>query len=151
MEGATRLYFFSPIAFFILCCYQLIDLDFESGLTLEMKGLLLSSIRSKDPVIFLEPKALYRAAVEEVPSDDFEIPLGQAEIMREGSDVTIVTYGSMCRIVMETATQLAEYGVEVEVIDAQTLIPFDLDHDIIESIKKTNRLIVADEDDHHMS
>jgi 2-oxoisovalerate dehydrogenase E1 component len=67
-------------------------------------------------------------------------------VIREGSDVTIVTYGSMCRIVMEAAELLEEYGVSCEVIDVQSLMPFDLHHSIVESLKKTNRIIFADED-----
>jgi pyruvate/2-oxoglutarate/acetoin dehydrogenase E1 component len=80
---------------------------------------------------------------EKLPSNlhDTRVPLGVPDILREGSDVTIVTYGSMCRIVME-ATQLTQVGIEVEVVDIQTLLPFDLGHKIVESIKKTNRVIL---------
>jgi 2-oxoisovalerate dehydrogenase E1 component len=78
--------------------------------------------------------------------DDIKTPLGVPEVIREGSDVTIVTYGSMCRIVMEAAELLEEYGVSCEVIDVQSLMPFDLHHSIVESLKKTNRIIFADED-----
>jgi pyruvate/2-oxoglutarate/acetoin dehydrogenase E1 component len=67
-------------------------------------------------------------------------------VLREGTDVTIVTYGSMCRIVLEAAEELAQTGISAEVIDVQTLLPFDLDHQILNSIKKTNRVIFADED-----
>jgi 2-oxoisovalerate dehydrogenase E1 component len=68
------------------------------------------------------------------------------EVLKEGKDVTIITYGSMCRIVMEAAKQLSDFGIEVEVIDVQTLAPFDLKHDILKSLKKTNRIVFADED-----
>jgi 2-oxoisovalerate dehydrogenase E1 component len=74
------------------------------------------------------------------------VPLGQVEVLKEGNDVTIITYGSMCRIVMEAAKQLSDFGIEVEVIDVQTLAPFDLSHDILRSLKKTNRIVFADED-----
>ena len=74
------------------------------------------------------------------------MPLGQPEVLREGSDVTIVTYGSMCRVVMKAAEELAETGISCEVIDVQTLLPFDIDHQISKSIKKTNRVVFADED-----
>ncbi len=74
------------------------------------------------------------------------MPLGQPEVIREGTDLTIVTYGSMCRIVLEAAEQLSGVGIEVEVIDVQTLLPFDLHHMIVESVQKTNRVIFADED-----
>ncbi len=76
----------------------------------------------------------------------FTIPLGVPEIIREGTDITVVTYGSMCRIVLEAAKKLAEIGIDVEVIDVQTLLPFDVHHSIIDSVKKTNRVVFADED-----
>jgi pyruvate/2-oxoglutarate/acetoin dehydrogenase E1 component len=74
------------------------------------------------------------------------VPLGQPEVIREGEDITVVTYGSMCRVVNEAANQLAEMGISVEIIDVQTLLPFDVDHKIVESIKKTNKVVFADED-----
>jgi pyruvate/2-oxoglutarate/acetoin dehydrogenase E1 component len=77
---------------------------------------------------------------------DITVPLGVPEVLREGKDVTIVTYGSMCRIVMQAAEELAALGVSCEVIDVQSLLPFDIHHRIVESVKKTNRLVVADED-----
>jgi pyruvate/2-oxoglutarate/acetoin dehydrogenase E1 component len=77
---------------------------------------------------------------------EFCLPLGVPETLRIGSDVTVVTYGSMCRFVMEAASQLAQMSISVEVIDVQTLLPFDVHHTIIESIKKTNRVLFADED-----
>ncbi len=109
------------------------------------KGLLLSSIRSKDPVIFLEPKALYRAAVEEVPLEDYELPLSQAEVMREGSDVTVVGWGGQLRV-LEKACDLARdlFGIQPELIDLQTLLPWDVDT-IERSVNKTGKLIVSHE------
>jgi pyruvate/2-oxoglutarate/acetoin dehydrogenase E1 component len=77
---------------------------------------------------------------------DYTVLLGKPEILREGIDITLVTYGSMCRIVLEAASELAEIGISVEVIDVQTLIPFDLHGIIGRSIEKTNRVIFADED-----
>jgi pyruvate/2-oxoglutarate/acetoin dehydrogenase E1 component len=74
------------------------------------------------------------------------VPLGTPETLREGSDVTVVTYGSMCRIVLDAANQLADIGISLEVIDVQSLLPFDVNHQIVESIKKTNRVLFADED-----
>lgn len=110
-------------------------------------GFYNTLLRGDDPALVVEPLNMYRSK-EKLPSNlgEFCLPLGQPEILREGTDVTIVTYGSMCRIVLEAAAQLAKAGIEVEVIDVQTLIPFDLTHTIAESVKKTNRLIVADED-----
>ena len=77
---------------------------------------------------------------------EYTVALGKPEILREGTEVTIVTYGSMCRIVMEAANELAEMGIEIEVLDVQTLLPFDVHGIIGESVKKTNRVIFADED-----
>ena len=74
------------------------------------------------------------------------MPLGKPEVLREGTDVTVVTYGSMCRIIMDAASVLDDMGISVEVIDVQSLLPFDVDHMIVESIKKTNRVVFADED-----
>lgn len=109
------------------------------------KGLLLSSIRSKDPVIFLEPKALYRASVEDVPTDDYEIPLGRAEILRKGNDVTVVGWGGQLRV-LETACQLASenYGINCELIDLQTLLPWDVEA-VENSVRKTGKLVVSHE------
>lgn len=109
------------------------------------KGLLLSSIRSPDPVIFLEPKALYRAAVEEVPDGDYEIPLGQAEIMRYGGDVTIVGWGGQLKV-LERACDMAkqQYGINAELIDLQTILPWDAET-VEESVNKTGKLIVSHE------
>lgn len=110
-------------------------------------GLYNTLFKGMDPALVVEPLNAYRQK-ELRPSNlgDYYIPLGQPEILREGRDITVVTYGSMCRIVMEAAAQLEQAGVEVEVIDVQTLLPFDVDHRIVESVKKTNRVIFADED-----
>lgn len=85
---------------------------------------------------------------ERIPDniDEFTLPLGRPETLREGKDVTIVTYGSMCRVVMDAAEELEEVGISVEVIDVQTLLPFDVTHSIVNSLKKTNRVVFADED-----
>jgi pyruvate/2-oxoglutarate/acetoin dehydrogenase E1 component/TPP-dependent pyruvate/acetoin dehydrogenase alpha subunit len=110
-------------------------------------GLYNTLMQGDDPGLVVEPLNAYRLK-EKTPDNlgEYTIPLGQPEILREGTDLTIVTYGSMCRIVQEAASQLAETGIEAEVIDVQTLLPFDLDHRIVESIQKTNRVIFADED-----
>ena len=94
----------------------------------------------------IEPLNSYRQK-EVLPDNISEIclPLGVPEILKEGKDITIVTYGSMCRIVMEAAVQLEQLGIEAEIIDVQTLLPFDIHSSIVESIKKTNRVIFADE------
>ena len=109
------------------------------------KGLLLSSIRSKDPVIFLEPKALYRAAVEDVPVEDYEVELGKAEVMREGSDVTVLGWGGHLRV-LEQACDLSKEndGISCELIDLQTLTPWDIEC-VTNSVNKTGKLIVSHE------
>jgi pyruvate/2-oxoglutarate/acetoin dehydrogenase E1 component len=110
-------------------------------------GFYNTLIKGDDPALVVEPLNAYRQ--KEMLADnigDICIPLGKPEILKEGKDITVVTYGSMCRIVMEAATQLHHLGIEVEVIDVQTLLPFDIDHQILESVKKTNSVIFADED-----
>ena len=77
---------------------------------------------------------------------EFTVPLGIPEVLRFGEDVTLVTYGSNCKLAADAADQLAEVGIRVELIDAQTLLPFDIKHSIVESVKNTNRLVVLDED-----
>lgn len=110
-------------------------------------GLYNTLFQGMDPALVIEPLNGYRHK-EIRPNNlgEYYIPLGQPEILKEGSDLTIVTYGSMCRIVMDAAAQLEKVGIDVEVIDVQTLLPFDVDHRIVDSIKKTNRVIFADED-----
>lgn len=111
-------------------------------------GFYNTMLRSDDAALIIESLNGYRLK-ERVPENvgEFTVPLGQPEILREGSDVTIVTYGSMCRIVLEAADQLAaQFAISCEVIDVQSLLPFDLPHTIVASLKKTNRVIFADED-----
>ncbi len=110
-------------------------------------GFYNTMLQSDDPAIIIECLNGYRLK-ERIPVNigEFKVPLGQPEVIREGEHITIVTYGAMCRIVMDAASQLAEFGISCEVIDVQTLLPFDLDHRILESVKKTSRVIFADED-----
>jgi 2-oxoisovalerate dehydrogenase E1 component beta subunit len=110
----------------------------------DAKGLLLASIRSRDPVIFFEPKALYRAAVEEVPVGDYEIPLGEAKISREGKDVTLVGWGNQANVLLKVADAAAELGISCEVIDLRSLLPWD-EEKVINSVNKTGRLIITHE------
>lgn len=113
---------------------------------IQAKGLLLASIRDRNPVIFFEPKSLYRAAVEEVPVADYELPLGKAEILKRGKDVTVVGYGAQI-YTLENAIQLAERklpGISCELIDLRTILPWDVDT-VVESVKKTGRLVIAHE------
>lgn len=111
---------------------------------IQAKGLLLSCIRSEDPVIFFEPKALYRIAEEEVPDEDYEIPLGKAEVMREGTDVTLVGYGLQMRRIILAAEMAKKDGISCEIIDLRTILPWDVDT-VEASVKKTGRLILSHE------
>lgn len=110
-------------------------------------GFYNTLLNSDEPALVIECLNGYRLK-ERIPNNigEFTVPLGKPEILREGTDITIVTYGSMCRIVMEAARQLEEFGISAEVIDVQTLLPFDVDHMISDSIRKTNRVLFADED-----
>lgn len=110
-------------------------------------GFYNTLIKSDDPALLVECLNGYRLK-ERLPDNiaEFCLPLGMPETLLEGADVTIVTYGSMCRIVLEGATLLAEANISVEVIDVQTLLPFDSSGRIVESLKKTNRVVFADED-----
>ncbi len=110
-------------------------------------GLYNTMLQSDDPALIIECLNGYRHKERLADNiGEFTVPLGIPDILKEGSDVTVVTYGSMCRIVMEAANELEKNGISCEVIDVQTLLPFDLHHRILESVKKTNRVIFADED-----
>jgi len=110
-------------------------------------GFYNTMLKSDDPALIIECLNGYRLK-ERIPDNisEFTVPLGQPEVLREGDDVTIITYGSMCRVILQAAQELEEVGISVEVIDVQTLLPFDVDHRIVESLKKTNRVVFADED-----
>lgn len=110
-------------------------------------GFYNTMLQADDPAVIIECLNGYRLK-ERVPDNisEFTIPLGVPDIIRQGTDVTIVTYGSMCRVVMEAAEDLEQFGISCEVIDVQTLLPFDINHIIATSVKKTNRVVFADED-----
>jgi pyruvate/2-oxoglutarate/acetoin dehydrogenase E1 component/TPP-dependent pyruvate/acetoin dehydrogenase alpha subunit len=110
-------------------------------------GFYNTMLQSDDPALIIEVLNGYRLK-ERIPDNlmDFTVPVGVPEILRRGSDITIVTYGAMCKIVMDAAEELEKIGISLEVIDVQTLIPFDIHHKIVESLKKTNRIVFADED-----
>ncbi|WP_323172615.1 alpha-ketoacid dehydrogenase subunit beta [Natrialba sp. PRR66] len=109
----------------------------------DTKGLLTSAIRSPDPVVFLEPKLIYRAFREEVPADSYEVPLGEAAVRREGSDISVFTWGAMTRPTIEAAENL-EGEIDVEVVDLRTLSPLD-EEAIVDSFTKTGRAAVVHE------
>jgi pyruvate dehydrogenase E1 component beta subunit len=110
----------------------------------DTKGLLTAAIRDPDPVIFLEPKLIYRAFRGDVPEESYTVELGEAAVRREGSDVSVYTWGAMTRPTMEAAEDLAEEGIDCEVIDLRTLSPLD-EETIKESFKKTGRGVVVHE------
>jgi 2-oxoisovalerate dehydrogenase E1 component beta subunit len=113
----------------------------------DAKGLIKAAIRDNNPVLYFEHKALYRNSQikEEVPEDDYIVPIGQAAIRRPGKDITIITYGMMTHRSLEAAEILSKEGVDVEVLDLRSLLPFDKPM-ILESVRKTSRLLIVHED-----
>lgn len=111
----------------------------------DAKGLIKASIRDNDPVIFLEHKYLYRSVKEELPTEDYTVPLGSAKIQREGSELSILTYGWMVHVALGAAERLAAEGIEIEVLDLRTLLPLDRDA-ILDTAKKTSKVILLHED-----
>ncbi|WP_444929101.1 alpha-ketoacid dehydrogenase subunit beta [Microbulbifer sp. SSSA002] len=107
-------------------------------------GLLLAAIRDPDPVIFLEPKRIYRAVRQEVPDTGAALPLDRAFVLREGRDITLIAWGACLKETLQAAEQLAEEGIEAEVIDPATLKPLDI-HTVIDSLEKTGRCVVIHE------
>ena len=110
----------------------------------QAKGLLLAAIRDPDPVIFFEPKALYRASVGQVPEGDYELPLGIAEVSRQGSDITLLGWGAQMVQIDKAADLAAEQGISCEVIDLCSLLPWDRDS-VAKSVTKTGRLLISHE------
>jgi 2-oxoisovalerate dehydrogenase E1 component beta subunit len=111
----------------------------------DAKGLLKSAIRDNNPVLFFEHKFLYRRIKEEIPSEDYSVPLGKAIVRREGRDLTIVSYAAMMHTSLEAAELLAGEGIEAEVVDLRTLLPLDRET-IVRSVKKTSKLLIVHED-----
>ncbi len=111
----------------------------------DAKGLLKSAIRDNNPVLFFEHKFLYRRIKEELPAEEYTVPLGKAVVRREGRDLTIVSYAAMMHTSMEAAELLSKEGIEAEVIDLRTLLPLDRET-LLASVKKTNKLLVVHED-----
>lgn len=110
----------------------------------DAKGLLISAIRDPDPVIFMEPKRVYRAIREEVPEEEYTIPIGKAKIVQDGKDVTVVTWGAMVRESQKALTELAAKNISVELIDLRTISPMDQET-ILNSVRKTGRLVIVQE------
>jgi pyruvate dehydrogenase E1 component beta subunit len=114
------------------------------GTPADAKGLLKAAIRDNDPVAFMEGELLYNLKGEVPDDDDFVIPLGVADLKREGSDVSIVTHGKMINISLQAADKLAKDGIEADVLDLRTIRPLDMDA-ILETVKKTNRVVYVEE------
>ncbi len=110
----------------------------------QAKGLLLASIRDPNPVLFFEPKRIYRASVGEVPEEDYELPLGQAEILQEGEDISLLAWGAQMENVEKAAAMAGKEGISCEVIDLRTIVPWDIET-VVRSVMKTGRLLVTHE------
>ncbi|EST90535.1 pyruvate dehydrogenase E1 component subunit beta [Vagococcus lutrae LBD1] len=110
----------------------------------DAKGLLISAIRDNDPVVFLEHMKLYRSFREEVPEGEYTVPLDKAAITREGSDITVITYGAMVREAIKVADKLEKENISVEIVDLRTVAPLDVET-IIDSVEKTGRVVVVQE------
>jgi 2-oxoisovalerate dehydrogenase E1 component beta subunit len=111
----------------------------------DAKGLIKAAIRDPNPVIFFEHKFLYRRIKEELPPEDYLVPLGQARVARSGGDISVITYAAMVHTALEAAEELAKEGIELEVLDLRTLLPLDRQA-IADTVKRTNRVIVLHED-----
>lgn len=110
----------------------------------QAKGLLLASIRDDNPVLFMEPKRLYRASVCEVPEEDYTIPLGKAEVVQEGNDITLLAWGAQVETIKKAADMALEDGVSCEIIDLRSILPWDA-QTVAESVMKTGRLLINHE------
>ena len=111
----------------------------------DAKGLLKAAIRDNDPVLFLEHKRAYRLLREEVPEDDYVLPIGKADVKREGSDVTVITYGLCVHFALQAADKLAKEGIDAHILDLRTVYPLDQEA-IIEAAKKTGKVLLITED-----
>ncbi|MFA7367463.1 MAG: alpha-ketoacid dehydrogenase subunit beta [Bacilli bacterium] len=110
----------------------------------DTKGLLTAALNGSDPVIFMEPKKIYRAFKQEVPEEEYEVPIGKAKIVKEGNDITVVAWGSLVREAEKAIKLLEDDGISVELIDLRTIAPVDQET-IINSVKKTGRILVVHE------
>ncbi|HKJ60327.1 MAG TPA: alpha-ketoacid dehydrogenase subunit beta, partial [Halobacteriales archaeon] len=110
----------------------------------DAKGMLISAIRDPDPVVFLEPKKIYRAFRQDVPDEPYEVPLGEAAVRREGEDVSVFAWGAMTRPTLEAAENLAEEGIDAEVVDLRSVSPLDREA-LVASFEKTGRAVVVHE------
>lgn len=111
----------------------------------DAKGLMKAAVRDNDPVLYLEHKKLYRQIKEELPGEDFVVPLGKATVRREGRDIALIAYGAMVHTALEAADTLAQDGIELEVIDLRSLVPLDRET-ILESVRRLNKVMILHED-----
>ena len=110
----------------------------------DAKGLIKSAIRDADPILFFEPKRIYRAIKEEVPDEDYTVPIGKAKVLREGDDLTLISWGAMVRETLRAAEMVEKEGVKAEVIDLRTLSPLD-EETFLVSVRKTGRAVIVQE------
>ncbi|HXW50780.1 MAG TPA: alpha-ketoacid dehydrogenase subunit beta [Candidatus Acidoferrales bacterium] len=110
----------------------------------DAKGLLIASIRDPDPVVFMEPKKIYRSVKSDVPAGPYEVPLGKAAVVREGKHVSVITYGAMVPVALEAADTLSKESVEVEILDLRTLQPYDTEA-ILQTVGKTGHVVLLQE------
>ncbi len=110
----------------------------------DAKGMLLSSLDQNDPVVFFEPKRIYRSAKGEVPETEYRVEIGKAQVVKQGKDVTLISYGAMMTEALEAAEKALEEGIQVELIDLRSLVPLDIET-MIHSIQKTGRVVIVNE------
>jgi len=110
----------------------------------DAKGLIKAAIRDDNPVLYFEHKFLYRRIKDEVPEGDYTVPIGQARVAREGTDIAVITYGAMVWTALEAAEQLAKEGVSLEVVDLRSLLPYD-EQAVLASVRKCNKVILLHE------
>jgi len=110
----------------------------------DTKGLLIAAVRDPDPVIFMEPKRIYRSIKQDVPEEAYTIEIGRANVMKAGKDLTLISYGAQMKEAGEAAARLEEQGISVELIDLRTIYPFDLET-VVQSVRRTGRILVVHE------
>ena len=117
----------------------------EPATAYDAKGLIKSAIRDNDPVLFFEHKGLYRRIKEDLPTEEYTVPIGKASLVRAGKHISVITYGAMVYVAKEAAEKLDQEGISLEIIDLRTLLPMDTEV-ILESVRKTSKVIVLHED-----
>lgn len=111
----------------------------------DAKGLIKSAIRDNDPVLFFEHKALYRRVKEDLPEEDYTVPIGKAAVIRAGKDLSLITYGAMVHVALDAAGQLEREGIDMEIVDLRSLLPLDVET-ILASVRKTSKVLLLHED-----